>query len=108
MIVEYIRYQIDADRKPAFEEAYGEAQRSLEQSAHCLGWELSRCVEDPGSYVLRIEWDSADGHMEGFRKSPVFRAFFAAIRPYLGDIQEMRHYERTAVTGAKSERQQVG
>jgi hypothetical protein len=23
--------------------------------------------------------------------------FFAAIRPYVGDIQEMRHYEQTAV-----------
>jgi quinol monooxygenase YgiN len=97
VIVEYIRYQMDSDRQAAFEEAYGQAQQSLWQSTHCLGWEPSRCVEEPDSYILRIEWDSVDGHMQGFRRSPEFRVFFAAIRPYVGDIQEMRHYEQTAV-----------
>ena len=100
VIVEYIRYQIDADRQAAFEEASGQAQQSLGQSGNCLGWELSRCVEEPESYILRIEWDSADGHMQGFRRSPEFRTFFAAIRPFIGDIQEMRHYEQTVVVGA--------
>lgn len=101
MIVEYVRYTIPADRAAAFEAAYAEAQASLAESSHCLGWELSRCTEEPSSYVLRLEWDSLSGHMEGFRQSPEFRRFFAAIRPYVGDIAEMRHYERTAVTGKR-------
>jgi quinol monooxygenase YgiN len=102
LIVEYIRYTIDADRRAAFEAAYGEAQAALAASSHCLGWELARCTEEPSSYVLRIEWDSVDGHLQGFRRSPEFRAFFAAVRPYVGDIQEMRHYEPTAVVGARA------
>jgi hypothetical protein len=53
---------------------------------------------------LRIEWDSVDGHMQGFRSSPEFRTFFAAIRPYIGDIQEMRHYEKTAVISGPNHR----
>jgi quinol monooxygenase YgiN len=101
MIVEYVRYTIPADRQAAFEAAYAEAQSALAESPHCLGWELSRCTEEPSSYVLRLEWDSLSGHMEGFRQSPAFRWFFAAIRPYVGDIAEMRHYERTAVTGKR-------
>jgi quinol monooxygenase YgiN len=101
MIVEYIRYAIADDRRTAFESAYAEAQTSLATSPHCLGWELARCSEDPGQYVLRIEWDSAEGHMQGFRQSAEFRGFFAAIRPYVGDIQEMRHYELTDVRGTK-------
>ena len=99
MIVEYIRYQMADERREAFEAAYGAAQVSLQASAHCLAWELTRCAEDRTHYILRIEWDSAEGHLQGFRRSPEFRAFFAAIRPYVGDIQEMRHYELTAVAG---------
>jgi hemoglobin len=102
MIVEYIRYQIAEERRAAFEDGYRRAQASLQTSPHCLAWELSRCVEEPGQYVLRIEWDSAEGHLQGFRRSPEFREFFAAIRPFVGDIQEMRHYEQTDVVARKS------
>lgn len=102
MIVEYIRYTIPTERAAAFEAGYTAAQAALDASPHCLGWELARCAEEPTSYILRIEWDSADGHLHGFRQGPHFREFFAAIRPFVDDIQEMRHYERTAVVGGSA------
>jgi hemoglobin len=101
MIVEYIRYKIDGERREAFEAAYGEAQGPLAASEHCLAWELSHGVEEPERYILRIEWDSLEGHERGFRSSEQFRAFFAAIRPYVADIEEMRHYEVTPVAGTR-------
>lgn len=97
MIVEYVRYAIPEERREAFERGYGEAQAALAASPHCLAYELSRCAEDPSRYTLRIEWDSAEGHMRGFRGSPEFRVFLAAVRPFVGEIEEMRHYEPTAV-----------
>ncbi|HEX8832364.1 MAG TPA: antibiotic biosynthesis monooxygenase family protein [Longimicrobium sp.] len=97
MIVEYIRYAIASERREGFEAAYAEASAALEASRHCLAYELARCVEDPTRYILRIEWDSAEGHMKGFRASPEFRTFFASVRPYVGDIEEMRHYELTPI-----------
>ncbi len=101
MIVEYVRYTIDSARAEAFEAAYAQAAAALEASPSCLAYELSRCVEAPDSYVLRIEWDSVEGHMQGFRRSAEFQAFFAAIRPYVGDIAEMRHYALTGVGARK-------
>lgn len=97
MIVEYIRYTIDEARSAAFVEAYTVAAESLRDSSHCQSFELSRCTEDPTSFILRITWDSVEGHLSGFRKSAQFRSFFAAIQPYVKDIQEMRHYAQTAV-----------
>lgn len=47
--------------------------------------------------MLRICWTSSEGHLGGFRRSPEFRTFFAAIRPYLADVEEMRHYALTSV-----------
>lgn len=93
MIVEYIRYHVNSDRGPEFERAYAEAGRSLDASSHCQAYEVTRGVEDPQSYIVRIEWDSVEGHEQGFRLSPEFREFFAAVKPFVGDITEMRHYE---------------
>jgi quinol monooxygenase YgiN len=95
VIVEYIRYNIDGGRAEAFEEAYRRAGESLHASEHCQRFEVSRCSEDPTQYVVRIEWDSEEGHLSGFRQSPEFRTFFEAVKPFVNDIEEMRHYEVT-------------
>ena len=100
MIVEYIRYTIPEAQAAGFEKSYAEAGKSLAASDHCLGYELSRCLDDPTCYILRIEWDSVEGHMQGFRGSAEFHSFFAAIKPYVNRIAEMRHYRQTNVTGA--------
>ena len=92
MIVEYTRYKIDEQRRGTFEKAYEKAVEPLAASSHCLAYELSHCTEAPEHYVLRIEWDSEEGHLKGFRSSPEFRSFFASIQPYVKDIEEMRHY----------------
>lgn len=97
MIVEYVRYEIAEARAPEFEAAYAQAAASLDASPQCLAYELARCVEAPASYILRIEWDSVEGHMQGFRRGAEFPAFLAAIRPFVGDIAEMRHYAPTPV-----------
>jgi quinol monooxygenase YgiN len=95
MIVEYIRYTIDDGRTEAFEQGYRDASEALEASEHCERYEVSRCTEDPTQHVVRIEWDSEEGHLSGFRKSPEFRRFFEAVRPFVDDIEEMRHYRVT-------------
>jgi quinol monooxygenase YgiN len=95
MIVEYIRYKIPESRHKEFEAAYDKAQASLKASSHCLSYEVSHGIEEPDNYVVRIEWDSEEGHMKGFRTSPEFQTFFAAVRPFFNEIQEMKHYAIT-------------
>src|ERR671919_602255 len=82
MITEYVRYRL-TDAAP-----------------QCLAYELSRGIEEPDRYVLRIEWTSVAEHEEGFRSGPEFGRFLAAVRPYMGQIEEMKHYDATAVTSA--------
>lgn len=94
MILEYLRYSVDADRADGFVDAYRKASEPLLASQYCKSFDLSRSVEDPSQFILRIEWSSADDHMQRFRKSEEFRAFFAHVKPFYEDIEEMRHYER--------------
>jgi quinol monooxygenase YgiN len=105
MVVEYIRYSIDNGRAKAFEQAYRDAAAALEASKHCERYEVSRCTEEPSQHVVRIEWDSEEGHLSGFRRSPEFRRFFAAVGPFVHDIEEMRHYQVTLASGADRDRE---
>ena len=97
MVVEYIRYRIADDQAAQFERAYARAAQSLRASPVCLGYELSRCVEEPAAYILRITWTSVDDHLQGFRKSPQFPPFLQEIRPFVTSIEEMRHYAPTGL-----------
>jgi hypothetical protein len=64
-------------------------------------YELSHCVEEPKSYILRIEGDSQDGHLKGFRTSLEFQTFFEAVRPFINNIEEMHHYEVAQVKSSR-------
>ena len=94
MIVEYLRYKIDADRQQDFIKDYQAAATPLLSSPHALSFDMCQCVEDPEQFILRIEWTSPEDHLGKFRGSAVFKEFFGHIRPYLDDIAEMRHYAR--------------
>ncbi|WP_431771618.1 putative quinol monooxygenase [Streptomyces cucumeris] len=103
MTVEYIRYRIeDPERRTAFEEAYTAAAEQLDRSPECLAYELAHGVEEPERYILRIEWTSVEDHLQGFRGGPLFGPFLDSVRPFIGDIEEMKHYERTVVVSGKN------
>ena len=102
MIVEYIRYQLKDHTADELSAAYADAARYLAACPHCLSYELSRCQENAASVTLRIEWDSLEGHVQGFRKSADFQPFLRAIRPFFAEITEMHHYEPTAVVWCRS------
>ena len=92
MIIEYLRYSIPAELQDAFVRDYTAAKAALLRSPYALGFDMAQCSEDAGSFILRIEWTSAEDHLTGFRGSAEFREFFGHIRAYLGHIDEMRHY----------------
>ncbi|MFF0153828.1 group II truncated hemoglobin [Micromonospora sp. NPDC005203] len=100
MVIEYIRYRVPQERLDGFEAAYERAADALRAAPQCVDYELSRCLDEPAAYLLRITWTSVDEHLRGFRGGPVFGRFFAAIRPYVEDIEEMRHYRPTGISGS--------
>ena len=102
-IIEYVRYDLPL---PAgrLRGRLRPRRRHPDRVPHCLGWELRRSVEEPGHYVVRIEWDSLAGHVHGFRESAPFRIFFGELSVFAGFRQEMEHYElvRDQLSAAES------
>ncbi|MEO6730198.1 MAG: antibiotic biosynthesis monooxygenase family protein [Ferruginibacter sp.] len=102
MTIEYIRYKVTEEQRQVFIDTYKDASKELDASEFCLAYELAECEEEAGQFIVRIEWTSTDEHMNGFRKSELFPAFFKKVKPYFSNIQEMRHYAMTGVTGRKT------
>ncbi len=100
MIVEYIRYTLVAHSAKDLIDAYMEASKHLAAAPECIDYELSQCTDDAQCVVLRICWRSTEDHMKGFRSGPNFPPFLAAIRDFIPEITEMRHYALTQVVGA--------
>ncbi|MGW0881669.1 globin domain-containing protein [Streptomyces sp. NPDC002671] len=97
--VEYIRYRVPEQQSAEFLAAYTRAAGQLAAAPQCVDYDLARCEEDPESWILRITWTSVEEHVQGFRTSPFFPPFLAEIRPYVENIEEMRHYAPTSVRG---------
>ena len=97
MTVEYIRYKVEHAQREIFLDAYRKASTQLKASTYCLMYEISECEEEAGQFMVRIEWTSTDDHLNGFRKSMEFRAFFTSVKPFFDSIREMRHYRVTEV-----------
>lgn len=92
---EVIRYNIPEQERANFEKAYTQAGRYLQASPYCLGYEMIHGSEEPNHYILIIHWTSEQDHLNGFRKSNDFRAFFNLVRPFYNNLEEMKHYKRT-------------
>jgi quinol monooxygenase YgiN len=93
MTTELIRYRIEAGQEEAFLSAYHEGGAILERSPDCLSYEVLRGVEEPDRFVVIIRWASVERHMQGFRGSADFPAFFAAVKLFFSAIEEMKHYD---------------
>ena len=93
MIVEIAIIRAKAGQADAMCRGFQAARAVIAQADGYRGSVFHQGIEDPQRFVLRIEWDSAEGHMGGFRSSPEFQTFLQAIGPFVHDIDEMRHYQ---------------
>ncbi len=50
-------------------------------------------VENPESFLLRIEWSTLEDHMTGFRQGPLFAEWRSHFSAFLDGAPNMTHYE---------------
>lgn len=101
MIVEYIRYKTEPGGREKFIDAYRRGAAHLDASPHCLAYEITECADEPGRFIVRIEWASPEAHLEGFRKGADFPPFYECVKPFFQTIEEMRHYRLTDIRNRK-------
>ena len=94
MITERAFFTIKPGEEEQFEAAVKEAKQFPESIPGFISFELHRGIESPSVYLLLIEWESVEAHMDGFRGSPKFAEWRGLIGPYFAADVDMEHVTR--------------
>ncbi len=93
MIIEHALLPVDPTRAAEFEEAFATARSIIAASPGFRRLSLSRCIEQPGSYLLLVEWDTLEDHTEGFRGSPGYQEWRALLHHFYDPFPTVEHFE---------------
>jgi len=91
MITEIAYITIDPTNSARFEAAVEEASAVLRQAKGCHGMSLERVIEDPSGYHLRVQWETVDDHMKGFRESAGFARWRELAGPFFVKTPVVEH-----------------
>jgi len=92
MIVEIAQISILPGGEAGFEAAFADAIEFAAASRGYLGHELRRSVENPGRYLLRIEWETLEDHTVHFRGSAAFTEWRARVGPFFAAPPAVEHF----------------
>ncbi|PCJ56397.1 MAG: hypothetical protein COA79_19045 [Planctomycetota bacterium] len=94
MIVEYLNYKVPVDEQTNFILDWTNSLEIVQSSIHCQSTEFEQAIEEPENFVIRIVWDSVEGHVNGFKKSESYEKAFEFIKQYSKFINpEIYHYK---------------
>ncbi len=69
MILETAILDVKPGLENEFEAAFVTARRIIAGMPGHVSNQLLRCLENPGRYLLLVNWEKLEDHTEGFRKS---------------------------------------
>ncbi len=92
MILEHALLPVRPGREEEFERAFATARTLIEASPGCLRLSLSRGVESPSSYLLLVEWESVEAHLDGFRTSDAFQQWRRLLHHFYDPAPVVEHF----------------
>lgn len=66
---------------------------AIRQHPGCISANATRCVEQPGRFMLTAVWSSLEAHMNDFRNSPNFAEWRSRINGLFEGQPELFHYQ---------------
>jgi len=66
---------------------------AIRQHPGCISANATRCVEQPGRFMLTAVWSSLEAHLNDFRNSPNFAEWRSHINGLFEGQPELFHYQ---------------
>jgi heme-degrading monooxygenase HmoA len=93
MILEHALLDVIPGEAVAFEDAFAQAKVIIASMPGFQSLRLSRCIEQPGRYLLLVEWDRLEDHTQGFRGSPEYERWRALLHHFYDPFPTVEHFE---------------
>jgi heme-degrading monooxygenase HmoA len=92
VIIEHAVLQVVAGREDEFVEAMDRAKSIIASSPGFVSLRVARGIERPGWFLLLVEWETLEDHTEGFRRSPAYQDWRAALHHFYDPLPVVEHY----------------
>lgn len=92
VILEHALLPVVPGREAEFEAAMTEAQQIIATMPGFLNISVSRCVERPSTYLLRVEWERLEDHTEGFRRSDAYQEWRRLLHHFYDPFPVVEHF----------------
>ena len=93
VVLEHAVLQVVPGKEDAFEEAFAVASKIIARSRAFRSLSLSRCVEEKSRYLLLVEWESLEDHVDGFRGSPPYQEWRRLLHHFYDPFPTVDHYQ---------------
>ncbi|GAA4685385.1 antibiotic biosynthesis monooxygenase family protein [Phytohabitans rumicis] len=92
MVLEVALIDIVAGQEDDFAAAYAKGHPVLASTPGCRSVRMTRGIESPTRFVLLVEWDTVEAHIENFRDTERFTTWRSLIGPYFAAPPVVEHF----------------
>ncbi|HWF16415.1 MAG TPA: antibiotic biosynthesis monooxygenase [Acidimicrobiales bacterium] len=93
MITEHAVLEVLPGRELEFTASMERAKSLIAASPGFVALRVERCVERPSRFLLLVEWERLEDHTEGFRGSPAYDEWRAALHHFYDPFPVVEHFE---------------
>lgn len=94
MITEIAVLNIKQDESRSFESAFSKAQAIISSAKGYIHHELLKCMEETDKYLLVVQWQTLEDHIEGFRKSRPYSEWKNLLHHFYDPFPRVEHYKK--------------
>ena len=98
MITEHAVLEVVPGREAEFVAAMEKAKSLIAGSPGFAGLRVERCLERPSCFLLLVEWERLEDHTEGFRGSPAYARWRAALHHFYDPFPLVEHFAPAVTT----------
>lgn len=92
MVLEVALIDVLAGREDEFAAAYRKGHTLLATTPGCRSVRMTRGVESASRFVLLVEWDSIEAHLDNFRATDRFTQWRALLGPFFNGAPTVEHF----------------
>jgi quinol monooxygenase YgiN len=93
MIHEIAILSIHIGQEQAFEAGVAQAVPLFLRAKGCSGLQLQRCIEEPQTYRLYVQWETLENHTVDFRESEDFQQWRKLVGSYFSAAPQVTHVQ---------------
>ena len=92
MILEHAVLQVKAGREAEFEQAMRAALPLIQATPGFIRLTVKPCIEAHGKYLLLVEWETLEAHIQGFRGSDRYLEWKRRLHHFYEPFPLVEHY----------------